>query len=313
VQLIFDSKIGDIMKATGTGNILLNITNNRFDMYGTYVVENGDYLFTLRNVINKKFVLEKGGMVTWSGSPTEALLNLKAKYTTKPPLSDLMGAVNETGAKSVPVECVLHITNKLTDPNIRFELLMPYAQQEVRSFLSAATNTEEEMTRQFLWLLVMNRFYVDPAMAENLDNSNPQGVETMAMATASEFMTNQLSRMLSTNNLDIDIKVHPGMGTEGQNFGIGLQTDLWSVQVDAEVGGMKAAETSTNIVGDFTFDIKLNKSGKLRFKAFNRSNEQYFIQAPYTQGIGLLYREDFNRFGDLFIRKEETDSNKVDE
>jgi hypothetical protein len=310
VQLIFDSKIGDIVRAKGTGNISLNITNNRFDMFGTYVVEEGDYLFTVQNVFNKHFVLEKGGMITWNGSPTDALLNLKAKYTTKPPLSDLMGSVNENGVnRSVVVECVLHITNKLTDPNVRFELVMPNAQQEIRSFLSAATNTDEELSQQFLWLLIMNRFYVEPSMSvKNTENpSGSSGVETMALGTASEFMTSQLSRMLSqwSNNFDVNLSYHPGMGTEGQNFGMDLSTDVWSIHVNYEVGGMKAAETSSNVLGDFTFDAKLNKSGKLRFKAFNRSNEQYFIQAPYTQGIGLLYREDFNRVKDIFFRKKE--------
>ncbi len=299
-QLIFDSKIGDIMRARGSGNLRLNIANNKFDMYGTYTVEDGDYLFTLKNVINKKFTLEKGGVITWNGSPMNALVNLKAIYMAKPSLYDLMG--DENYKRSVPVECILHINNRLTNPNIRFELQMPNADQVIRSFLSAATGTEESMTRQFLALLVMNRFYPDPNAETG--GSSGSGLESMGLATASEFLTSQLGHMLSSNNVGIDFSYHPGTEMTGQNFGMDVNTDVWSLHMDYEVGGTKNVENSSNVVGDFTFDIKLNKSGKLRFKAFNRSNERYqFDQAPYTQGIGLLFREDFNHLKDLFNRK----------
>ncbi|MDR1673729.1 MAG: translocation/assembly module TamB [Bacteroidales bacterium] len=309
VRLIFDAKVGDVMRAKGSGNISLNVTNTRFDIYGTYVVSEGDYLFTLQNVINKHFTLEKGGMITWNGSPTDALLNLKAKYTANPQLSDLMGGIRETGTGSsfVPVDCILHITNKLTDPNIRFELTMPTAKQEVRSFLAAATGTDEEMTRQMIWLIMMNRFYVDPSVTSKSAGSSGTGVENMAMATASEFMTNQLSHMINqlSDKVKVNLKYYPGMGMEGQNFGMDVSTNMWNLQFDYEVGGMRAAETSGNFLGDFTFDVKLNQSGKLRFKTFNRSNAQYFVQTPYTYGIGLLYREEFNYLKDLFLREED--------
>ncbi|MDR0814254.1 MAG: translocation/assembly module TamB [Bacteroidales bacterium] len=314
VQLVFDSKIGDIMRARGSGDMTLNVTNSQFNMYGSYIIDQGDYLFTLRNVINKHFVLEKGGMITWNGNPLNALLNLKAKYSTTAPLTELMGT-NETGTKNTAqVECILYITNTLLDPNIRFEIAMPYAQQEVRSFLSAATNTEEEMTKQFLWLMMVGRFYVDPSVtAQNHESSSSSGVETVAMATATEFMTNQLSHMLSNNSFDVNLKYHPGTGPEGQNFGVDVSTEKWSLSMDYEVGGMKAAETSSNIVGDFTFEYNISKNGKLKLKAFNRSNNQYFIQSPYTQGIGVLYREDFSRMKDLFSRKEEKTAIKPEE
>jgi hypothetical protein len=297
-QLIFDAKIGDIMRARGSGNLRMNVANGQFDMMGTYTVEEGDYLFTLQNVVNKKFTIEKGGIITWNGDPMGALLNLKAVYATKPSLYDLIG--DENSRRSVPVECVLHITNILTNPNIRFELAMPNAEQEVRSFLNAATNSEEEMTRQFLSLLVMNRFYPDPNQTTG-NGTSSSGLETMGLATASEFLTSQLGYMISqwSNNFDVDFSYRPGTYETGQNIGMGVTTNWWNIHMDYEV----ATENSDNVVGDFTFDIKLNKSGKLRFKAFNRANATYLSQNPNTQGIGLLFREDFNHLRDLFKRK----------
>jgi hypothetical protein len=298
-QLIFDAKIGDIIRARGSGNLKLNIANSRFDMTGTYTVEEGDYLFTLQNVLsNKHFTIERGGIITWNGDPTGALLNLKAIYAARPSLYDLIG--DENSKRSVPVECILHVTNKLTNPNIRFELVMPNAEQEARSFLSAATNSEEEMTRQFLSLLVMNRFYPDPNQTTR-NGSTGSGLETMGLATASEFLTSQLGYMISqwSNSFDVDFSYRPGTYETGQNIGMNVSTNWWNFHMDYEV----ATENSDNAAGDFTFDVKLNKSGKLRFKAFNRANPTHLSQSQYTQGIGLLFREDFNQLRDLFKRK----------
>jgi hypothetical protein len=66
-------------------------------------------------------------------------------------------------------------------------------------------------------------------------------------------------------------------------------------------------------VGDFDVNVKLIPSGKLRFKAYNRSNNNLIYEtAPYTQGVGFTFTEDFNDFGELlgkmraiFTRKDE--------
>jgi hypothetical protein len=39
-------------------------------------------------------------------------------------------------------------------------------------------------------------------------------------------------------------------------------------------------------------------------RAYNQSNDNYtqLNNAPFTQGLGLFYREDFDNFGELFAR-----------
>jgi len=295
-RLIFDATIGDIIRARGNGNLKLYISADRFDIAGTYTIEEGDYLFTLQNLISKYFIIEKGGMITWSGDPMGALLNLKATYMARPSLYDLMNDDNFKG-RSVPVECILYISNKLTNPDIRLDLEMPTASNEVKSFLNAATNSEEEMSQQFLSLLVMNRFFPDMSMNNGTSGS---GLETMGLATASEFLTSQLSHMISqwSDKFDVEFAIRPGTYSTGQIYEGGVSTSWWNFHANYEV----ATENSEN-VGEFTFDVKVPWSNKLRFKVFNRANATYLSQSPYTQGIGLLFREDFNQVRDLFKRK----------
>ena len=61
VLIFFDPTIGDILKTVGSGNLRFGLgKDNELDMFGEYKIEKGDYLFTLSNLINKKFVLNPG-------------------------------------------------------------------------------------------------------------------------------------------------------------------------------------------------------------------------------------------------------------
>jgi hypothetical protein len=62
-------------------------------------------------------------------------------------------------------------------------------------------------------------------------------------------------------------------------------------------------------VGDFDINYKITKEGQVRVKAYNHANESYLStdNAPYTQGLGLFYRKEFDSLKDLFKRKEKLD------
>ena len=70
------------------------------------------------------------------------------------------------------------------------------------------------------------------------------------------------------------------------------------------------ANTLTNqntsaIVGDVNVNYKLTDNGKLRLKAFDKANEGDILniqKGPYTQGVGILYREEFDTIGELYRR-----------
>ena len=61
VQMIFDPKVGDIIETSGRGNLRMMLDQNQgFRMFGDVELLKGDYLFTLQNVINKRFEIEPG-------------------------------------------------------------------------------------------------------------------------------------------------------------------------------------------------------------------------------------------------------------
>ena len=94
MEIIFDEQAGDIIKGNGRGNIQLMVPRTGdFQMFGDYTIERGDYLFTLYNVINKKFAINNGGSIHWSGDPYKAEIKLEAEY------SDLSASVGNLGSR----------------------------------------------------------------------------------------------------------------------------------------------------------------------------------------------------------------------
>ena len=159
VQIIFDSKVGDVMKGRGSGN--LNITLDKkgeFKMTGDYIIEEGDYLFTLKNILNKPFSVENGGKIIFNGDMDNAEIDIKAIYKVKTSLVPIMG---EEYTERVDVQCQLYLTGKLFNPVVGLNIELPNSDEQTRSYLRNVISTEEELSRQFLYLLVMNSFFAD--------------------------------------------------------------------------------------------------------------------------------------------------------
>ncbi|MDE6452512.1 MAG: translocation/assembly module TamB, partial [Odoribacter sp.] len=134
VQVIFDPTVGDVLRTTGNGNIKIDFDKDgSLSMFGEYQISKGDYLFTLSNLVNKKFVLTPGGTINWSGSPYEAMLDINAVYNLKTTVTELLPVdVNTDGeeqsvesGRKVPVECILNLSEKLTNPTVKFDINFP--------------------------------------------------------------------------------------------------------------------------------------------------------------------------------------------
>ncbi|MDZ7636595.1 MAG: translocation/assembly module TamB domain-containing protein [Bacteroidales bacterium] len=278
-------------------------------MVGDYVIRDGDYLFTLGNILNKRFTVENGGTISWNGAIDDANLNLRALYRTKASLSDIYGNQELTKLQErLPVECILSLSSKLMNPAIKFDILLPTADEQTREYLRVATDTEERLSRQFVYLLVMNSFYPDPSLYSGpsasgsggqVSQTTAPGAEFLGVTTTTEMLSNQLSNWLSqiSNDFDIGFNYRPGNEITDQEVEVALSTQLLNNKVtlngNVDVGGNQLNTNASAISGEFTIEVKLTEM--LRLKVFNRSNNNLYYQVhPYTQGVGIFYRRDFD-------------------
>ncbi len=302
IQLIFDSKIGDVIKGRGSGNINMSInTTGDFKMYGNYQVVSGDYLFTLQNLLNKKFIIEPGGTLRWTGSPYDAEIDLKAVYKLKASLYDL--TQDTTFTDRIPVEVHLSLREQLFNPTIKFDIQVPDIDPTAETLINRYISTEQEKSKQTMSLLVLNRF--SPGAGVDGQATSSSGVS----ANAAELLSQQLSVWASqiSDVVNVGVKYRAADAFSEEELELALSTRLFNdrVSVDGNVGVSGSNQSTSNLVGDFNVEVKVTKEGKLRFKAFNKTINTSILNnynSPYTQGIGIFYREEFDTVGELFRR-----------
>ena len=307
--LLFDPKVGDMIKGNGSANLRMEVTEaGVFNIYGDYVIDNGDYLFTLQNVINKKFVVQKGGVISFKGDPYDADINLTAIYRVRTSLYNLVKNIDSSAAvkRTIDVNAVMNLSDKLMKPQIAFDITLPNADDNTVNLLKSQIYSEDELNKQVFSLVMFRNFMPNQGGATETTGLNGVG------SNASELLSSQLSNMLSqfSNDVNIGVNYSQGGAASKDQVSVNLQTQLFNdrVSIDGNVGTAGAATTSqntTNMVGEFNIEVKVTEDGTVRVRVFNRSNQYLLVSndVPYTQGVGLFYRREFENGSELFKKK----------
>lgn len=315
VQIIIDPQLGEIIRGRGTGNLDMRInTSGDFIINGDYVIDQGEYLFTLQKLFNKKLTIDPGGSLHWDGDPLDATINITANYPVRASLIDLLGTGDE---QKILVYDRVIMTGKLMSPDIKYDIYLPNADEATRLKVSGAMPTTEEQSRQFISLLMNNRFYLSPENAQYSGASSSSAYTSAAGVNISEMLSNQLSNWLSqiVNDLDVDVNYRSNKEMNSDEVQMVVSYPLFNDRLIIN-GSLEATNATTNasdeLVGEFDIDYKLTKNGKLTLKTYNHANNEFLYQdqSAYTQGLGITYKEEFNTLGELirrlFGKKEES-------
>jgi hypothetical protein len=313
VQLIFDEKSGDIIKARGEGNLNMKINSKgKFDMYGDYVLTTGDYLFTLENFITKKFEIQKGSSIKWNGSVYKANIDIAAIYRQRASVRPIYPA--DSSGKRYTVDCKLYMKNKLMAPDITFGIELPTIDENSRSAIASVLMDENELNRQVFALLLLRSFITPLSGATGGSGITAGGA---AANTSTEMLSNKLSTWLNgvTKDVDVGVNYRPGTGLSNEELDLTLNKQLFNnrLVIDGNFGVSNNSNSSrsssnangNNLIGDVTLEYKLSSSGKYRVKGFNRSNDNTQVinnGGPFTQGVGIFYREEFESLNELYRR-----------
>ena len=327
VQLVIDPTVGDIIKGRGAGLITMRInpTADILEMHGDYTVEEGSYLFTLQNIINKKFVIERGSSIHWQGDPLDAMLDINAIYKVKASLQPLLeGYISQDShsisSRAVPVDCIIHLADRLTQPTVTFDVAVPSADPNIQSIIANVLNTPERRSQQFLYLLVANSFMSDSSTEASLFSASSAAV------TGFELLSNQLSNWLSVGgNSNIVFRYRPKteqMMSDEVDFGFshGLLDNRLLIEVEGNylVDKSQVVNANSSFTGEAYVTWLIDKAGTLRLKGFTHTIDRFDEnQGLQETGIGIYFKEDFDNARDLsrrlksrFARKRRTDGGK---
>ena len=310
IQLFLPYNMGRI-NADGNSEMSINVNSRGdFEIFGDYLINQGGFLFTLQNIVNRRFSIMEGGKISWNGNPYEALIDVRALYKTKASLAE----IDQSLTRRVNVDCYLSLKEQLFDPLIDFSFKLPNVDKSTEQLTYAKIDTTNDavMNQQLIYLLVLGSFSYDQVNTATIG------------ASSFNLISNQLSNWLSqiSKDFDIGINYRPGDNLSREELEVALSTQLFEnrVTIDGNVGviGLQnTGSTASDIVGDVNVEVKLTDDGRFRIKAYNRSNVstienvyKYDNLAPNTQGVGIFYRKEFDSFNDLFKRKQKENKNK---
>lgn len=334
MELVFNEQTGDIIKGSGRGDIrVVTPRNGDFLMYGDYIIERGDYLFTLYNVVNKKFTIRQGGYIQWTGDPFGAQINLEAEYKglntsvgnfIQEYLVNARPEVKNDASKSSPVVLIMQLQGDLLRPVINFDINFPQITGELKAYVDGKMNIlrrdQNELNRQVFGLIVVGQFL--PA------NSAIQGSEIL-YNTVSEFVSNQLSLLLTElfsefisdgrvlSGIDFDIAYNQyqnadlGTGqdfTRGDEFEVQLRQNFFNDRLSVLIGGnvdigtsvQNPASTGTFVGNDLVIEYALNKDRSLKLKVYQRLQPDIGGGSRLQVGTGISFRKEFDSFADFW-------------
>jgi hypothetical protein len=295
---------GDKLRGTGSGAIQFTWGSKKDPMLrGTYLINKGSYNFTFQKIMERKFAIQEGSSVQFNGDPFQANLDITAIYKVTANLNDLDRSLAEfSGQSNVPVNCHLILTGPLRRPNVQFDVQLPAADPEIQRQVKSLMSTEDMMNRQIVYLLLMSKFYTPHYAVTDQTTSD-------FAAIASATLSSQLSKILS--KIDDRWQIGTNIRTSDTELSdteveLLLSSRLLNDRLlfNGNFGYRDSSVTPDAFIGDIDIEVLLNRLGTWRLKAYNHYNEKYYYvkNAVQTQGLGIVYKKDFDNLHELFVR-----------
>ena len=305
IELIMDPVGGDKIAGNCSGSLQIQYgTKTDLRMYGNIGIVEGNYNFSLQQLIHKDFKIRDGSIINFRGDPFEATMNVNAIYNLTANIQDLDASfANESARRNIPVNCVLNLDGVLRNPTISFDLELPGSNEELERQVKSLVDTEDMMTKQIVYLLVLNKFYT-PEYTNNQFKSNDFS------AVASSAISSQISSLMNsfTDKVQLGTNIRTSQdGIEDTEVEMLLSSQLLNNRLifNGNFGYKNNATQKNAFIGEFDLEYLLTPSGDIRLKAYNHANDMYMFlkQALTTQGVGIMYKKDFTRFSDIFRRR----------
>ncbi|WP_448700564.1 translocation/assembly module TamB domain-containing protein [Mucilaginibacter sp. AW1-3] len=303
-----------LLTGSGTANNLSLRINSLgdFEMFGAFLITSGKFEFTAKSVISKVFQINQGGTIRWTGSPSNADINLITTYEVRANIGDLYQAAGLTSPKGNQFELVqaqLKLSGPLIKPNIDFDFNFPTdpsIKDEVGNYLNDATNRSQQALS-----LIVRRSFNKGAAGNNITNQ----VSQTAQDAFSELFFNKFNSVLSQNVKAIDLNISSAQEASASiklfNDRLLINGSLYSTSGNNQLFGNSQYLFNSNfndLTKDFQAQYYIRKDGRLTitysYRALNNAtslnsiNTQLAVQ--YVNGLGLTYHRDFDTFGEFF-------------
>ncbi|HWB93880.1 MAG TPA: translocation/assembly module TamB domain-containing protein, partial [Puia sp.] len=328
LNIVIDPRSGDALNVRGQSNLVFQLEKSgKMDLTGSYQVNGGYYTLSF-NVLKRKFNIDPGSIVTWTGDPTQATVNLTASYTAYTPSIDLVSNEitslpdNERNKfrQKLPFLVTLKMKGDLLKPKITFDISLPTTiltlYPDVDQRLTQLRIQQSEMNKQVFALLLLGRFVGEDPL--NSEAGGGSTVGNLAFSSASQILTNQMDQVAASLIKQVDI--HFDLNNQ-QDFSTGKKFDyteldvkvskhLMSDRLNVSVGsnfdvtGTGApGQAPSNLAGDVDVAYKLSKDGRYLIRAYRQNQYEAVVEMQVVEtGVGFVFTFNYDKFSEIWHR-----------
>jgi cytoskeletal protein CcmA (bactofilin family) len=335
LSIVIDKANGDFLKLKGEAQLNGGIDpSGKTTLTGRYELKEGAYEMNF-NLIKRKFDIESGSYILWTGEPTSADINITAVYRNEAAPIDLVGdqlgtvsaEVRNTYKQKIPFETELKMNGELMKPTISFDIILPDGNNSVSTEIINATQAKlaqlrqqpDELNKQVFALLLLNRFIGENPFASEAGGTT---VSSLARASASKILSQQLNNLagdlISGVELNFDLNSTEDYTTgtleNRTDLNVGISKKLLNDRLKVTVGSSFGLEgpqqqnqEANNIAGDVAVEYQLSKDGRYKLRAYRLNKYQVALQGQVVEtGIAFILTLDYNKFKELFQAKKTT-------
>ncbi len=298
IRLIFDRVTNDILNASGTGQVRILLEDQDVSMFGRFNITEGDYQFVSGDIFTRRFTIQDGGTISWSGDLVDAALNVTAVYRARPNISTLLSGTGSSAFIDpnlrIPIELVLQIGGSISAVENEFFFRVPSgiessADPTIASQISNLNQNEDQKLIQATSILLSGNFLpMEQAqglgIAENLTGTavvNP----LITSQVINPLLSNQINSLLRSDiTFDIDLNL-----TTTNEVDLGVALRLFDDRIVLRREGQITGEQSD--IGDLGATYRINRA--LSVTAFHRQDPTL----AYTSGIDTRQTQEMNGIG----------------
>lgn len=333
LSIIIDKANGDFVQLQGEAELTGGIDpSGKTTLVGVYEVNKGSYDLSV-SFLKRKFDIQKGSTITWTGEPTTAIMDITAVYKTEAPPIDLVEQQISTESASImnqykqriPFNTLLKMKGELLKPQLTFDITTEEKNNAISSNvkdvidqkLAQLRTQESELNKQVFALLLLNRF-----IGENpFESGAGMSAETMARQSVSKILSQQLNNLASglikgvdlNFGLDSSEDYSTGQKNTRTDLNVDISKKLLNDRLKVTVGSnfglegqARQNENMTNIAGNVSVDYSLSKDGRYMLRAYRKDEYQVALQGQIIEtGVGFIITLDYDKFREIFQKSKE--------
>ncbi len=323
--LVIDERSGDALSVRGRSDLSFTMDKSgKMSLTGNYEVESGTYNLSL-DVLKRKFDIQRGSTITWTGDPRSATLALTATYSANSPPIDLVEPelagrsqteINKFKQK-LPFLVTLKMEGELLKPVITFDISLPdnvlTLWPDVDTKLQQVRSDASELNKQVFALLLLNRFVGENPLESASDGLN---AGTLAFQSASQILSNQLNNFAGSLikgvdiNFDLNNEQDYSTGQEQNStvLNVSVSKRLFNDRVRVNVGSnfelqgpTNPNQNASNLAGDMAIDYKLSEDGRYIIRAYRKNQYDLVVEGQVIEtGVSFILTLDYNKLNDIF-------------